>query len=108
MVQEMNMSGNGVSNDFLIEMEARLRNLEEKVSRIENNSSNSYGYSFGNNVQTNTADVLELSAVLSKVLDKWDNLDINKKAMLIFQLQKLANNPLLFNETISIFKNIDN
>lgn len=108
MVQEMNISGNGVSNDFLIEMEARLRNLEEKVSRIENSSSNSYGYSFGNNVQTNTADVLELSSVLSKALDKWDNLDINKKAMLVFQLQKLANNPLLFNETISIFKNIDN
>lgn len=108
MVQEMNIGGNSVSNDFLIEMEARLRNLEEKVSRIENNSSNSYGYSFGNSVQTNTADVLELSAVLSKALDKWDNLDINKKAMLIFQLQKLANNSLLFNETISIFKNIDN
>lgn len=106
MVQEMNLNNNGVSNDFLIEIEARLRNVEEKIARIENSSSNSYGYSFNN--QINTSDITELSSVLSIALGKWDNLDSNKKAMLVFQLQKLSTNPLLFTETINIFKNINN
>lgn len=110
MVQEMGISNNAnIPTINYSNLEARLHELETKLSRLENSniSTPSYDYGFNKHTTISMSDVKNFSLLLSKTLDKWDTLDGMKKSLLIFQLEKTANNPLLFEETINTFKNID-